>query len=100
MLAYGIVDVLAYLQENCLDRQVWDVAQKSLDQLHGFTQKMKSNKNNILSQSDSPPSVSIFGKLVKPMNRSPSQSSIVKPSASNSTPSKSAGSHSSSFIDE
>lgn len=109
VLKYGIVEVLAYLQENCLDRDVWDIAQKALDKLHGFTMKMKLDKQReapegkdskdikgdsprgkeSYSGKDSPDTSSSTEKRKSLFKRSSTQSSHVKRGGANSVSSKS-----------
>jgi len=55
VLAVGIIEVLAYLHDNCLDREAWEMAEKAIDTLHGFTMKIKK-KGSSPSLSDKPSS--------------------------------------------
>lgn len=53
VLAAGIIEVLAYLHDNCLDREAWEMAEKAIDTLHGFTLNIKKNNSSL---SDKPSS--------------------------------------------
>ena len=57
VLAVGIIEVLAYLHDNCQDREAWEMAEKAIDTLHGFTMKIKKNGGSS-SPSDQPTSSS------------------------------------------
>lgn len=61
MLAVGIIEVLAYLHDNCLDKEAWEMAEKAIDTLHGFT----SNSKKGMSFSDNGVSTSSGSTIVK-----------------------------------
>eukprot|EP00794_Sanderia_malayensis_P015116 gene15116-16672_t len=65
ILRIGIIEVLAYLHDNCMDRNAWEIAEKAIDLLHDLTKRMQSKKNP--DQSDTSSSSS----NVKPMISEP-----------------------------
>ena len=66
ILCIGIIEVLAYLHDNCQDRNAWEIAEKAIDLLHELTLRMQKKQ-------DADPSTSSFveGSVltdVKPMS--------------------------------
>ena len=51
-MCIGIIEVLAYLHDNCLDRNAWEIAEKAIDQLHDLTTRMQIKKASISSASE------------------------------------------------
>ena len=51
ILATGIIEVLAHLHDNCLDRETWEMAEKAIDMLHKGTRSLK--KKRVGKQSES-----------------------------------------------
>ena len=45
ILHIGIIDVLAYLHDNCQDRNAWEIAEKAIDLLHELTIRMQKKKD-------------------------------------------------------
>lgn len=60
----GIIEVLAYLHDNCQDREAWEMAEKAIDTLHGFTMNIKKIGSDQPSSSSGGDSSS-FGMSIK-----------------------------------
>ena len=45
ILHIGIIEVLAYLHDNCQDRNAWEIAEKAIDLLHELTLQMQKKQN-------------------------------------------------------
>ncbi|XP_065061234.1 uncharacterized protein LOC135688341 [Rhopilema esculentum] len=45
ILCIGIIEVLAYLHDNCQDRNAWEIAEKAIDLLHELTLRMQKKQD-------------------------------------------------------
>ena len=45
ILHIGIIEVLAYLHDNCQDRNAWEIAEKAIDLLHELTLQMQKKQD-------------------------------------------------------
>ena len=50
-MATGIIEVLAHLHDNCLDRETWEMAEKAIDMLHKGTRSLKRKRAGKQSES-------------------------------------------------
>ena len=62
VLSMGVIEVLAYLHDNCLDRDAWEVAEKAIDLLHGITVKLQK-KGTEVSSSEGESSIAVKPSL-------------------------------------
>lgn len=53
ILSIGIIEVLAYLHDNCLDRETWEMAEKAIDTLHGITMTLKKSRSSVSNKTNS-----------------------------------------------
>lgn len=59
ILSAGIIEVLAYIHDNCLDRETWETAEKAIDMLHAGAKSLGKRQSEISENNASSSSGSI-----------------------------------------